>query len=195
MSDSGSYKGVQRRFDACPPEVKAYFQHVPTLIRDYPWEVLVAYLFMRVETAHNRAIHGGVVKLHRADVSVVTAVLDDHRMTRSDFVRLLQTVTDRKMPKELGGKLKRAEATRDRCVHGKEVSEAQARQTVIDVLDYAEGFNGFMKQVAGFQPFGDMRGFKGRLQALDKGTTRWLLLGMGFSKRKDAAPMGEPVPE
>lgn len=57
----------------------------------HPWEVLIAYVFMQLESGHNRAIHGSVVKLHRANVEVVQSVLDDHRMTRSDFTRLLKT--------------------------------------------------------------------------------------------------------
>lgn len=185
-----SYSGsVKAAYDTCSPEVRSYFQHVPELAKsNFPWEVLIAYMFMRLETGHNRAIHGSVVKLHRANVEVVTSVLDNHRMTRSDFAQLIRTTSGKDLPKDLQAKLKRAEAVRDRCVHGKEVKEAKALEAVRDVLDYAEGFNAHMKAVAGFKPFGDMRGYKGRTRPLEKETTRWLLLGMGFSKRKD-----EPV--
>lgn len=183
MEAAGSYKGVLKKYESCNGDLKAYFQHLPSLVTsNYPWEVLIAYLFMRVEAAHNRAIHGSVVKLHRANVEVVSSMLDSHRLTRNDVSRLLYTITDQELPKDLDATLKRAEGIRDRCVHGKSVSPAQARQAVLDVLNYAEGFNAHLKGIAGFEPFGDMRGYKGRLEPLDKSTTKWLLRGMGFTK-------------
>ena len=33
---------------------------------------------------------------------------------------------------------------------------------------------------AEFRPFGDLRGFKGRGQPLERTTTRWVLKGMGM---------------
>ena len=177
---------VLRHHAACAPDVQSYFQHVPELANStFPWEVLIAYLFMQLEKGHNRAIHGSVVKLHRANAEVVSSVLDTHRMTRSDFVQLIRTITGKDLPKEIHDKLKRAEAIRDRCVHGKEVKEAKVLQAVKDVLEYVEGFNAHMKSIAGFRPFGDMRGYKGRMQLLDKATSRWLLIGLGLLKKDD----------
>ena len=40
--------------------------------------------------------------------------------------------------------------------------------------------NDWVYQAAGVRPFGDKRGFKGRAEALDKSTTRWILKGMGL---------------
>jgi len=38
--------------------------------------------------------------------------------------------------------------------------------------------NEFVFQIAGFKPFGSLKGFKGRAEPLDKATTKWLLKGM-----------------
>ncbi len=48
-------------------------------------------------------------------------------------------------------------------MHGKEVTEKEKRQAIVDVIDYADDLNEFVKSIAGFRPFGDMRGYKGGL--------------------------------
>ena len=55
------------------------------------------------------------------------------------------------------------------------------RQAHVDIIEYAESVNIELQSVAGFEPFGDLRGFKGKVKSLEKGTTRWLLKGIGFS--------------
>ncbi|NZA03056.1 hypothetical protein H0I39_17405 [Ottowia beijingensis] len=78
-------------------------------------------------------------------------------------------------------KIKKAERVRDRVIHGKQVSDPDMRQAIIDVIEYAKALNKDLKAAAGFEPFGDLRGFKGRAQSLEKSTTIWLLKGLGFT--------------
>jgi len=73
-----------------------------------------------------------------------------------------------------------AEKTRDRVVHGKDVTDSELRGAIADVLEYAEKFNAEVNDTAGFRPLGNMRGFKGRAEPLDKRTTKWLMRGLGF---------------
>ena len=80
----------------------------------------------------------------------------------------------------LSTKLSRAEKVRDRVIHGKQVDDNEKREAVLDILEFAEGFNVYVSSLAGFKPFGSLRGFKGRATPLDKSTTRWILKGMGF---------------
>lgn len=65
-------------------------------------------------------------------------------------------------------------------VHGKAVTDTELRSAIADVLDYAVLFNADVDAAAGFKPFGDMRGFKGRADSLDKRTTKWVMRGLGF---------------
>ena len=65
-----------------------------------------------------------------------------------------------------------------KTVHGKDVNEAAFRQAVVDVIDYAVLLDHQTQTIAQFKPFGDMRGFKGAKQPLEKTTTRWLLRGL-----------------
>lgn len=54
------------------------------------------------------------------------------------------------------------------------------RQAILDVLDYANEYNAFVKALAAFPPFGDLRGFHGRGDRLTPATTRLVLKGLGF---------------
>ena len=56
----------------------------------------------------------------------------------------------------------------------------EAREGLTSVLDFATEFNDFVSSLAGFRPFGKLRGYKGRKKPLPKATTRWILRGMGI---------------
>ncbi len=92
----------------------------------------------------------------------------------------MEVVFGKPLPDTTIGLLKTAEKVRDKTVHGKGISEPQAREAIVDVLDYATAVNNFVDGIAGFKPFGSMQGFKGAAQPLAKSTTAWLLKGMGF---------------
>lgn len=170
-----------RRFEESPRNVREYFRCAPQLLEgEYPYDVVLAWMFARLERAHNMAIHAGVVKLHRGDSTVTRNVLDTHHMTRDGFRKLFKTVFDKPLKKEIATTLNTAERIRDKTMHGKAVTDAEYRKAIVAVVDYAEVFNEFMSELGGFQPFGDLRGFKGRGQALDKRTTQWVLRGMGI---------------
>jgi hypothetical protein len=175
-----SYKAVLKHYANAPDDVQRYFSQLPSLIEHYGWDVCIAYQFIRVETAQNRTLYGGVVKLHRADGEVAESMLYSLHVTRSSFVILVETIFGMRVPPAIAEKLKFAENIRDKTVHGKWISEADARRALVDVLEYAAELNLFLDGVAGFRPFGDMRGFKGAAQPLEKSTTRWLLKGLGF---------------
>ena len=173
-----STKSVLKHFDSASEEIKRYFQHLPAIVTSFPWEVAIAYQFIRVEQAQNRALYGGAVKLHRADAELAGSMLDSLHITRGSFLTHYETVFGQPIPPSTVTKLKFAENIRDKTVHGKAVSDADFRQAVVDVIDYAASLNDHVGSVAGFKPFGDMRGFKGAAQPLEKATTRWLLKGL-----------------
>jgi hypothetical protein len=176
-----SYKAVLKHYAGCSEEVRRFFPHLPQLIvPELPWEVGIAYQFIRVETGQNRAIYGGVVKLHRADAQIANSMLNTLHITRASFLELVETIFERPLPAATIALLKTAEKVRDKTVHGKDVAEPEARQAIVDVLDYATAVNAFVQSIAKFEPFGSMQGFKGAAQPLGKSTTRWLLKGMGF---------------
>jgi hypothetical protein len=181
MSVPATWRGVVKAYKAFPREIRAYFNHVPKLAKDYPWDVCLAYEFSRVELGQNMAIYCAVVKLHRADPALARRAVENHPMFRDQYRQLFATVFGKPLDKPVIDALEEAEAVRDKIMHGKTVTERRKRKAVIDVLEYARLFNAQVDQVAGFKPYGDLRGFKGRAKALPKSTTRWVLKGLGLS--------------
>ncbi len=160
MATATTYIGVKKHFDASTEAVKWYFDQLPTLLKDFPYEVCLAYVFLRTEKAQNRTLYCGVVKLHGAHTVIAESVINKQHLTRDGFHGLYKNVFARKIPDTTTAKIKQAEKIRDRVVHGKAVKHADMRQAILDVIEYAELMNKDLKTYAGFEPFGNLRGFK-----------------------------------
>lgn len=183
MDVPGSYRGLRNLFDAQSVEVRGFFEHLPQLLTsEFPYDVSIAYLFSRVELAHNSTLYYGAVKLHRCHPDVTWSVIDSSHMTRPAFRARFKIVFGKELDLTVAKKIETAEKVRDRIVHGKSTTELSKREAIASILLYASDFNSFLNGLAGFRPFGqDMRGFKGRTAPLDKATTNWVLKGMGLS--------------
>ncbi len=173
-------RGLVIHFNKKPESVRTHFEHIPKLTEEFPLEVVLAYVFMKLELAQHLAIYCGIVKLHKTNSDLTWDIVNRHHMTRGGFKDKYETVFGCQIPKGIASSLETAEDVRDRVVHGKQVSESDIRNAVGRVLDYADGFSSHVKAKAGFDPCGSLRGFKGRAAGLDKSTTRWILRGMGF---------------
>ncbi len=174
-------KRILYRYSELPEEIRSYFSDFPDLVAGFDWDVSISYMFSRVELAHNNTIYCGVVKLHRVDNDLASTAVDDWHMTRNGFRDLYETIFGKKLKKTVSQRIEAAEKTRDRIVHGKRVSEEDKRKAVINILEYSEAFNAEVHNIAGFKPFGSLRGFKGAGKKLDKSTSRWILKGVGLS--------------
>jgi len=181
MTTPGSWRGVVNRFKQAPKEVQKYFEYLLPLAGQFPGQVILPYLFSRIEYGHNMTIYCGVVKLHRADADLTWNVIDKQHMTRDQFRKLFTTVFGGSIPKAIYEQLEVAERVRDKVIHGHYVADKEIRKAVVSVLGYAEHFNNLVRKLAGFPAFGKYSGFKGRGKSLDRTTTRWLLKGMDFS--------------
>lgn len=180
-----SYKAVINRYRSTSPEVQDYFPYLETLVQKVSqenrfWEISLAYMFIRVETAQNMLLYCGTVKLHRANAKVARSVVDNQHLKRDTFPVLFENVFGKHLKGSIIGKIEGAEKIRNKVIHGKSVSPAEMRTAIVDILEYAECLNRFVCEIAGFKPFDDLRGFKGRGQPLDAKTTRWLMKGLGF---------------
>lgn len=161
--------------------MKTYFEHLPKLINAFPYEVCLAYMFLRVEEAQNRALYCGVVKLHQASSTMAEKAINCQHLTRDGFVKLYETVFGVPISPATLKQIREAEKIRDKVIHGKRVDDPSMREALVDVIEYAESLNTEIETIAGFEPFGDLRGFKGRAQSLEDTTSRWLLKGLGFA--------------
>ena len=181
MARIPTYKALLKFFDARPNEVKIHFEHLPKLIsKDLPYEIAIAYVFLKIEQAQNRALYGGVVKIHRGNAEFAKRLMNFQHLTPDGFKEIYKNVFGHAITSATSDKLKEAEKVRDKVIHGKSVTDNDLREAIADVLEYAELFNEEVNSVAGFKPFADMRGFKGRADSLDKRTTKWLMRGLGF---------------
>ena len=175
-----SYKGILTEYQSLPENIQKYFEYLPELIKgDY--EIAIAYLFFKIEQGQNRLLYGGAVKLFAADIEVARNIVNYHHLTRDGFKQIYKNIFNKSLPDRIIKQLKEAEKTRDKVVHGKQVKEDQLRQAITDCLIYAKLVNEEIKNIASFEPFGDMRGFKGRKESLSKDVTHFLLKGLGFS--------------
>lgn len=173
--------GVKGHYDARPNAVQEYFEHIPgLLIAAFPLDVCIAYAFGQIELAHNMTLYCGVMKKHKAERTVARAVIDAHHMTRTEFQERFEVVFGAPLSPPVLDPLVQAEAIRDKIMHGKRTLEREKREALYHILTYAELFNDELQTVAGFRPFGSLKGFKGRAKSLDRATTRWVLKGMGF---------------
>jgi hypothetical protein len=177
-----SKRGLLRLFQHCSPEVRKHFEHLPSLLDNYPLEVALAYAFQRLEVGQNMALYCGVVRLHRADSVVARNALDVQHMTRSKFAELYETVFELGLPTGAKGDLGTAESTRDTIMHGGQASGDRLRNAIGRVLEFSAAVNKQLHGRCQLQPFsGQWRGFAGRLQKLERRTTRFMLKGMGFA--------------
>jgi len=177
-------RGLQALYGRLPWDVRTLFPEIPALIdRELSLDTLLAYVFFRIELGQHRTLYCGARKLHKTESTLTWKALDGHHMTREEFRGLFRTIYGFPIDADTIDCINKAESVRDRVMHGKQVREAEKREAIARVLQYADMMNrliGVTKGL-GFRPFsGDLRGVVGRLDYLDKSTTRWILKGMGL---------------
>lgn len=176
-----TYKALLKCYKARSAAVRTHFSHLQKLVNDdLPYEIAIAYSFLKIEQAHNRALYGGVVKIHRCNAEFAYRIMNLQHLTRPGFKDLYKNVFGKPLQASTAGKISDAEGIRDEVIHGKQVSDGELREAIADVLLYADEFNSEVHALAGFNPLGGMRGFIGRGETLDKRTSKWLMRGLGF---------------
>jgi hypothetical protein len=171
-----SYKAVLKKFNSSSKDVQSFFDQLPILLNQrFPLEVCLAYAFLRLERGQNRARYCGVVKVHQASSNMANRAISSQHLTREGFLKLYNTVFKVPISDATEKLVKKAESVRDKVIHGKVVDDSEMRAALVDVLFYAEALNAELSVVAGFEPFGDLRGFKGAAKTLSDDTSSWLL--------------------
>lgn len=181
MEEWKSAKSVWNHYQASPKEVRESFPHFESL-REYPWDVVLAYLFFSVEKYHHFALYCGAAKMYRTDANLTWLAVQNEHMTRERFRDLLQNIYREPLPAQTSKLITNAEKVRDKVIHGKIVPDSDMRNAVARVISYAGLFNDFTSSAAGVKPFsGSLKGFKGSAKSLDKDTSRLVLKGLGFN--------------
>ena len=182
MSVPKNYKQILKKYSSSPKKVRDYFSYLPDLINNnMPLDVSIGYLFSQIEIARKMTLYCGIAKRHRVNIDLAWVAVHEAEITRNGFRELYKTIFEKDIPKHITSKVDNVEKVRDDVAQGKRVPDESKREAIVAILQYAELFNGEVGKVAGFEPFGDLRGFKGRAKPLDKSTSRWVLKGMGFN--------------
>lgn len=93
MARIPTYKTLLKFYEVRPTEVKSHFEHLPKLVRDgLLYEVAIAYSFLKIEQAQNRALYGGVVKLHRGNAEFVRRLMNFQHLIRDGFKDIYKNV-------------------------------------------------------------------------------------------------------
>ena len=189
-SSAANYKQVLSRYNRLPQDIKLWLDGVPELVENYKWEVSIAFVFMQIESMLHYTLYRGLVKIHRTDAVLTRDLLDRDHFTRARLKELIKTVFGAAIPADVDNHLKAAETIRNRAIHGKKVTDVQARACLMAAFEFLEGFSNAVEKTANFRPCGDGRGFKGRAQSLSKDTSRWVLRGMGITGPRPAEVSG-----
>jgi len=104
---------IKNKFRRAPGEIQFYFRYLMELVdligkRKCSWDIVIAYLFSRVERAHVMSLYCGVVKLHGVDKDLAWSAINDMDITRKNFPDFYKTVYGRELGKELAQKMERA---------------------------------------------------------------------------------------
>ena len=174
--------GLKKAYERCPQEVRDYFEHVPKLLDEFPMDVCLAYVFSCLELGQNMTLYCGVVKIYKVNSELARNAVERQHMSRKKFIELYKTIFGLDLPDIARKNSEEMEKTRDKIMHGKTVSDDQIRNAIACVLNYAEEVNNQLHENYQLKPFGELRGFAGRSEKLDKSTSRFVLLGMGFLK-------------
>lgn len=173
---------VIKKFKEHRPEVIAYFDPCLKLLENnYDYDVVVSYMFSKLENAHREILYYGIVVLHDVSTKLAFKAIDTHDLTRKDFKEKFSHVYGFNIPSSLSKKIKSAEDVRDRILHGKSPETGKRAQSILDVLYYFDGLDCKVYDKVNIWIAGDRRGIKGAKAPLSDATSRWVLIGMGFS--------------
>jgi hypothetical protein len=182
------HRTVLKKFNAHDEEVIDYFAPCSDLLTDeYRYEVVISYMFSRIEIAHREVLYFGVVKLHEVDSKLARTIINEYDLQCGDFRTKFEQIYGYRMPAELREKIESAEKVRDRILHGKKNKEAgDMGRAILDTMDYLTGLNDLLYEKSRIWIAGDRRGMMGNRASHSKASSKWILMGMGLIKSPKA---------
>ncbi len=168
MEKIKSKPGLLNFYRRLPGEVRNSFQHLPRLVDEFPLDVSVAHVLAQIESGQRAALYCGIRKLHKADKHITWKAVGAHHLSRADFRSKFEMIYSKAIPESTIRLVTVAEAARDLVMHGKDVSDDNKRNGIGHALQYAVEINDLTVSCGGPAPFGDLRGFGGRGDSLDK---------------------------
>ncbi len=179
MAEYATWKSVLNKYYALEEHIQNHFYDFETLI-EYEWEVILAYVFFKLEQAQVRTLFGGSIKLYRVNSEMAWKAVETEHISRNAFREFYKNIFNRDISATAIEPLRKAEEVRDKVIHGKHVPEKAKRNACGWALEYAEAFDKEVYELAKFHPFGSFTGITGKAKRLDKKTSRAVMKGFGF---------------
>lgn len=108
------------------------FRPITVLINgNFPNEVCLAYLFLRLEKGQNKALYCAVVKVHKASAKMSDKAIEAQYLTRDGFLKLYKTVFGKPVSPATLKLSNTAAKIRDKVIHGKTVTPAAVREALL----------------------------------------------------------------
>ena len=146
------------------------------------WDILIAYLFIKVEQAQRMALYAVMIKKHRIDTKLATEIAGNSHLGREKFLNQYKKLTGEELCKDAAKYYIPSAEIRGKVMHGKglvhgrgilfadKVTNQEKKDAVVWILEYAVLFNKQFQsffvyekndELPKFKPFGKMRGFAG----------------------------------
>ncbi len=153
--------------------------------------MLVVYLCMRIEQAQRRTLYCDMIKRYNIKKEVAHDTLDSLKLYRPQFFETYkklaqepyENVTKTSISAETMALMSGTRKVRNAIVHGDDsiqgddgkITDSKKATTIITLLEYAIELNKEVLYISKFQPFGDLRGFKGRAEPNDEAISKQIL--------------------
>ena len=181
-----SYIGFKRQIANLPTEHKAYLSKMEALLEGAgQYDIALAYIFMKLEEGHHRALKCGLIRLLKCNSQRVDDALQRQHFTRKSYQVVFKNIIGEALPRQTIRLLESAESIRDQQIHGKQVSQDNLRKGISDALSYIKEMGEFVESRTDKNPIGDLRGLAGRTHLLDGPTSFWVLKGVGLYVKEE----------
>jgi hypothetical protein len=186
MTRISNAQKVLNEFGKCDRGVQNYFWMLSDLLLKVskPGPAL-AYCFQQIEAGHRVTLYALLLRKYRTKSDLSWKAVDRLDITRKNFPEFYKKLAGKSFDQNLRDMIGPAEKVRDRIIHGKEVSDVDVLAAITVCLRYAEAVNKDCKAVAGFAPFGDLRGVtSSKVPKLDPDISRLVIKGLGLENAK-----------
>lgn len=183
-----SYKGLRIAFENLDDDVKGYLVKLGPLLNDGKnYEIALAYCFMKLEEGHHRALKCGLVRLHDCASEKVDSELEKQHFTAEKYASVFKNVFSSAIPSSAADSLSKAQAIRNKLIHGKKTTDPSRRDAMYYALQYMNDLGEFVRSKTEKNPYGDLRGLAGKKKLLPPKSTIWMLKGFGLDEKTEAA--------
>jgi len=181
-----SNKGLKDVYDGVDQDVRYYLNKLePLLDNGNNYEIAVSYCLTKLEEGHYRSLKCGLVRIHECDSKTVDTELDKHHFTAETYAMAFKNVFSSSIPTQATVHLAKAQEIRNRIIHGKNTTNPKRREAIYHVIEYMRIIGALVEEKTATNPYGDLRGLKGRKTLLSSKSSIQILKGLGLWERRD----------